>query len=100
MNFNEKDLGEIATHVLFENNKVKVWNLVLKPGQASDWHLHQRDYITICVEGGGLDAEYGDGSKGKGANMGDWTYHADHQIHRVINNTNSTYKNVLIELKE
>ncbi|MFL2763847.1 MAG: hypothetical protein ACJ0A6_02405 [Dehalococcoidia bacterium] len=100
MSFNEKTLGEIATDVLFENDKVKVWNLILKPGEASDWHMHKRDYITICIEGGGLDAEFHDGSTGKGSNIGDWAYHGDHQIHRVINNTKNTYKNILIELKK
>ena len=32
-----KDLGEIASVVLFENEKVKIWNLIVEPGEASDW---------------------------------------------------------------
>jgi hypothetical protein len=89
-----KELGEIATDVLFENDRVKIWNLTIEPGESSD-------YVTVVVESnGGLDAEYGDGTANLSENVvGDFTYHDSHQIHRVINNTGKRYKNVLIELK-
>ena len=28
-------LGEIASMVLFENEKIKVWNLIVDPGESS-----------------------------------------------------------------
>ena len=31
-----KELGEIATDVLFENDRVKIWNLTVEPGESSD----------------------------------------------------------------
>ena len=55
-------LGEIATDVLFENDRVKIWNLIVNPGESSDWHLHGRDYVTIVVEGKGLKVEFDDGT--------------------------------------
>ena len=55
-------LGDIATDVLFENDSVKIWNLVVNPGEASDWHMHERDYVTVVVEGEGLRVEYDDGT--------------------------------------
>ena len=96
-----KELGEIASVVLFENERVKIWNLIVEPGESSDWHLHGRDYVTVVVESnGGLDAQYGDGTTNKSNNVvGDFTYHDSHQIHRVVNNTERRYRNVLIELK-
>ena len=45
-----KELGEIATDVLFENDRVKIWNLTVEPGESSDWHLHGRDYVTVVVK--------------------------------------------------
>ena len=100
MSRGNEPLGDVATTVLFENDKVKIWNLTLEPGEASDWHLHSRDYVTVVVEGGGLDAEYEDGTVGKGSpRVGSWMYHGDHQGHQVTNNTNNRYNNVLIELK-
>ena len=97
----DEPLGEIATEVLFENDRVKIWNLVVDPGEASDWHLHGRDYVTVVVEGGGLTVEYEDGSGEKtSTKVGSWTYFGDHSVHRVINNTSNRHKNVLIELKD
>ena len=100
MSGENKPLGEIATHVLFENDKVKVWNLIVEPGDASDWHMHERDYVTVVVEGEGLVVEYDDGAQEDSpSEVGAWRFHGDHRIHRVVNNRNTRYKNVLIELK-
>jgi quercetin dioxygenase-like cupin family protein len=97
----EEPLGDIATTVLFENERVKIWNLIVEPGEASAWHLHSRDYVTVVVEGGGLTVEYEDGDPEPGpSSTGNWRYHDDHRVHRVINHTDTRYKNVLIELKD
>ncbi len=97
---NEEPLGDIATVVLFENERVKVWNLVVEPGEASAWHYHQRDYVTVVVEGGGLTVEYEDGSTEAGSSVvGDWRYHGEHGVHRVLNHTAGRFRNVLIEIK-
>ncbi|MDA1228051.1 MAG: hypothetical protein O3A33_08840 [Chloroflexi bacterium] len=93
-------LGDVASQVLFENDKVKIWNLIVEPGEASGWHLHGRDYVTVVVEGDGLVAEFDDGtSRENPSSPGTWRYHDDHQVHRVVNNSATRYKNVLIELK-
>ena len=30
-----REMGDVGTHFLFENENVKVWDLILEPGQAS-----------------------------------------------------------------
>ena len=96
----DRNLGEIATQLILENDKVRIWNLVVAPGESSDWHLHENDYVTVVVEGGDLDVEYNNCSVASSpSQIGSWSFHGDHRIHRVTNNTNSTYRNVLIELK-
>ena len=94
-------LGEIATDVLFENDRVKIWNLIVEPGESSDWHLHGRDYVTVIVESSGArESQFVDGSGGESPNeVGNFTYHDQHRVHRVVNNSDKRYKNVLIELK-
>ncbi len=100
MSAQNKPLGEIASHVLFENDRVKVWNLVVEPGEASDWHMHERDYVTVVVEGAGLVVEYDDGTREDSpSEVGTWRFHGDHRVHRVVNDRDTRYKNVLIELK-
>lgn len=97
---NDMRLGDIASQVLFENDKVKIWNLIVEPGEASDWHMHERDYVTVVVEGGGLVVEFADGTQEDNpSEVGTWRFHGEHKIHRVVNNTDTRYKNVLIELK-
>jgi hypothetical protein len=44
-------LGGVGTAQLFENERVKVWEMDLQPGQQSDLHRHDQDYILVIVEG-------------------------------------------------
>jgi len=37
----------VATSVLFENSRIRVWEMILAPGQASDWHTHLHDYVFV-----------------------------------------------------
>jgi beta-alanine degradation protein BauB len=52
-------VSAIGTHVgskvLFENKDVRVWEFTLKPGEWSDWHRHEHDYVIAYV----TDAELG-----------------------------------------
>jgi len=47
----ERTLGDVATRLLFENDRVKVWELALAPGETSDVHEHEHDYLLIQLEG-------------------------------------------------
>ena len=94
-------LGDIATEVLFENERVKIWTLVVDPGEASPWHLHPRDYITITVEGDSISLEHEDGSAESSSHEpGRWKWHGDHVVHRVVNDGKTRYRNILIEMKD
>jgi hypothetical protein len=37
----------VATRLLFENARLRVWEMTLAPGQASDWHRHPNDYVFV-----------------------------------------------------
>ena len=39
--------NQVATRVLFENARIRVWEMSLDPGQASDWHSHLNDYVFV-----------------------------------------------------
>ena len=43
----------VGTRLLFENDRVRVWELALAPGESLEKHIHRVDYI-ILVESGGL----------------------------------------------
>ena len=42
----------VGTHVLFENERVRVWDLALVPGQSLEKHVHRLDYLYPVVSGG------------------------------------------------
>ena len=55
-------LGDIGTEFKYETNNIRVWDLILSPGQCSDWHRHESLYVFIVTRPGTLKTEYEDGS--------------------------------------
>jgi hypothetical protein len=44
---------QVGTRIMFENDRVRVWDLALEPGESLEKHIHRLDYFYI-VESGGL----------------------------------------------
>ena len=92
--------GDVGTEVILENDRVKVWNLDLAPGQASDWHHHHHWYVTIVTVPATFKADFADGtSQTDTSQLGDVHFRDKASIHRVINVGDSRYVNVIVELK-
>jgi beta-alanine degradation protein BauB len=51
MTQSERVLGDIATRLLTENDRVKIWEMDLAPGEESAVHEHTMDYILIVIDG-------------------------------------------------
>lgn len=49
--------GNVGTKVVFENDKIKVWDFVLEPVETTEMHHHDKSYIWYAVEGGFLDCD-------------------------------------------
>jgi mannose-6-phosphate isomerase-like protein (cupin superfamily) len=47
----ERALGGVGTKVVFENDRVRIWELRLAPGEKSDVHRHDLDHILVLVSG-------------------------------------------------
>jgi hypothetical protein len=47
----ERTLGGVGTKVLFENDRVRVWELRLEPGGESDVHRHELDHLLVLIRG-------------------------------------------------
>jgi hypothetical protein len=43
--------GGVGTKLLFENDRVKVWEMALEPGEESAVHRHDLDYVMVQVDG-------------------------------------------------
>ncbi|MEL7210788.1 MAG: cupin [Actinomycetota bacterium] len=46
-----RELGDIGTKVVFEDDRVRVWTLALGPGEKSAVHRHELDHLLIQVAG-------------------------------------------------
>ena len=44
-------LGEVATKLLFENERVKIWEMRLAPGEEGPLHEHHHDHILVQIGG-------------------------------------------------
>ncbi len=47
-----EDNHEIASELLFENDRVRVWELALDPGERAPFHCHALPYFFVCVDAG------------------------------------------------
>src|SRR6476646_5201570 len=54
--------SEVGTELWFENERVRVWQLKLEPGQRAGFHTHREDYFWAVVDGGKGQARDPDGA--------------------------------------
>lgn len=49
--------------LLFENDRVRVWELIMKPGEVCNWHVHEYDHLLVIFEGSQVHAKKSDGTE-------------------------------------
>ncbi len=92
--------GDVATKLMFENERVKVWEMDLAPGEASDWHTHTRDYLLCILEGESIDADLPDGGTlHLPVQPGQCVFIPAGNTEQAINRSDVRYWEILIELK-
>jgi predicted metal-dependent enzyme (double-stranded beta helix superfamily) len=93
-------LGNVATRLLLENDRVKVWEMLLEPGESSDLHQHTMDYVLCILEGESIDADPPNGN----------TFHARVEpgqvffiksggTERAVNRSGTRFREIVVELK-
>jgi hypothetical protein len=48
----------VGSKLLFENDRVRVWELRLAPGEREALHEHKHDYLMIQIEGDKVAGEF------------------------------------------
>lgn len=48
-------MGEVGTKLIFENERVKVWEFTLEPGESIEAHTHQYPYFFYPIEGSTIE---------------------------------------------
>jgi len=98
-------MGDVGTQLLYEDDDVRMWEMSLAPGESSDLHHHEHDYI-LCIDSGDLVA----GIMPEGAPMDFFVGKVPPQGNTVrvpkggtewaLNVGEKTYHEILIELKK
>ncbi len=75
----------VGSKALEEHEKVKIWELVLEPGESSEWHAHQHMYIFVVIEPARLLTEYDDGTKREDDSYAGEVVYTPPSTHRATN---------------
>ena len=107
MTQSERVLGDIATRLLAENDRVKIWEMDLAPGEESDVHEHTMDYILVLIEGDRIAGVPEPDSKGlynqyieADVQPGEYFYIEKGGIETARNIGKKRYREIAIELKD
>jgi quercetin dioxygenase-like cupin family protein len=100
-------MGEISEKVgsklLFENDRVRVWDLTLAPGESTGKHRHTEDYLYVVIGDGSLQGVDADGTKGEPRQMADgdvrWRDVDGEDIHEAVNTGDTPWRNIIVEVK-
>lgn len=96
----------VGTRLMFENERVRVWDLALQPGESVEKHIHRNDFLFIVVKGGSLRHIDPDNPGNDQAvryendqvvfiEAGDGTVHNE-----LVNVGTEPYRNFVIEIKQ
>jgi predicted metal-dependent enzyme (double-stranded beta helix superfamily) len=103
----ERVLGDIGTEVIFENERVRIWEMRLAPGERSAVHRHDLDYILVLLEGDRIAAEPETDTEGPVTERleadvvpGATVYLTRGGVETAVNTGRQPYREIIIELKD
>lgn len=93
-------MEKIGTNMLFENGHVRIWTLLLGPGETAPVHQHPHPYVYVVVTPGETVMRESDGNV---VRQGDERWQVVHHEaglpHSLQNIGTTPYENIIIELK-
>jgi beta-alanine degradation protein BauB len=94
-------LGEVGQRVVFENDQVRVWEIVLEPGDHQPWHQHHNPYIVVALGQADNRIDPLDGGEPRQVHeaAGGVVYREAGEVHMLTNRGTTRYHSRLIELK-
>ena len=100
-------MDQVGTKLLFENERVRIWEVKLEPGETGNLHRHAHDYVLVQIEGDRM-AVVPDASTGGEYNEyleadvipGQYFWIGKGGVERARNVGQKRYHEILVELKE
>ena len=100
---NSEVCPNVGTKLLFENDRVRVWDLRLAPGESTGLHQHNTDFLYVVIGDGQLQTRFPDGSTDPPRTMTDGEVRFrsvdDQMIHEAVNTGDNEWRNIVVELK-
>ena len=97
-----QDLAHPGTTLLFENDHVRVWEIVLQPGERLGMHAHELPYCFVVIEPATVRSTFIDGSEPVVATQpaGEVVFRTGGElVHDLTNIGTTRYVNRVIEWK-
>ena len=95
---------EVGTTLLFENDRVRIWDITLAPGERTPFHCHRMTYFYRCESGGRWRVRTLDGEVASGEDAaGSVTYHelepGEMLVHELTNVGDAPLRYTTVELR-
>jgi quercetin dioxygenase-like cupin family protein len=92
----------IGTNLIFEDDQVRIWEIVLEPGQEAPTHTHLLDYTTVTIEGSTLERLNADGTVDRHEAVPGRTlrWYQSTKTHGLRNVGTTRFRNVIVEIKD
>jgi beta-alanine degradation protein BauB len=95
----------VGTTVLFEDDRVRVWDFTLEPGERSEMHRHDHDYVIVYATDAQVVVQSPGGEPQSSAVADGYVSHTrlgsgaqDHLVHRLGNDGPTRLRHFVIEL--
>jgi len=92
-------MADVGSKLIFENERIRVWEFTLQPGETIDAHKHEYDYFFYPIEGGTLEVTRDSGVVRATLEAGKVYYRSGGDTHAATNVDDHRYHEVLVELK-
>jgi quercetin dioxygenase-like cupin family protein len=93
---------EIGTELLFENDRIRVWQMVLQPGEESPHHRHESDYVFVYTTPSRMTA-FLEGQEPSTSDFDDgfvqYTAVGPGTTHHIRNSGTIEHRQILVEFK-
>jgi quercetin dioxygenase-like cupin family protein len=94
------ELHPVGDRVLFENDRVRVWEVTLHPGETQPLHRHEHPYLVVAVQSAMNVVETADGQRIDAPEpQGNVVFREPGTAHTLTNIGETRYVARLIELK-
>lgn len=88
-------MAEVGTKLIFENERVRVWEFTLQPGESIEAHHHDHDFFFYPIEGGTLEVTRASGITRLTLKAGEVYFRKGGDTHAAKNVDDHRYHEVL-----